>query len=281
MADTAQNLIAAAQAAGYAGLARRQLMQCFLAGVQNQVVEIATAGDLLYLTDFLFPNATSIIATDSNVEGLVLERVGGSFTSFEAPNLATVDLGNAFGYGIELLDCDTLISAGFPALITNGSFFFVDVNALLGSISCPLMQTCDTVEITNNPSLASLSLPSLTQLAGGTQYFSIQSNASLVSFSMDSFGSFATVNSLDIKSNPSLTTVSIPMVLPRNGCDMVFTNNALSAESVNHILSRGVANAAYTSGFMNLSGGTNAAPTGQGITDKNTLVARGCTITTN
>lgn len=32
---------------------------------------------------------------------------------------------------------------------------------------------------------------------------------------------------------------------------------------------------------LNISGGTNGAPTGQGITDKATLVARGATVTTN
>lgn len=32
---------------------------------------------------------------------------------------------------------------------------------------------------------------------------------------------------------------------------------------------------------INLSGGTNAAPTGQGLTDKATLITAGWTVTTN
>jgi hypothetical protein len=34
-------------------------------------------------------------------------------------------------------------------------------------------------------------------------------------------------------------------------------------------------------GFIKVEGGTNAGPTGQGVTDKNTMVARGVTVTTN
>ena len=34
-------------------------------------------------------------------------------------------------------------------------------------------------------------------------------------------------------------------------------------------------------GIINVGGTGNAAPTGQGITDKNTLISRGWTVTTN
>jgi len=60
----------------------------------------------------------------------------------------------------------------------------------------------------------------------------------------------------------------------------VFTNNALSADTVNVILARAVANTGFV-GTIQLDGGTNAAPTGQGITDKATLLTRGVTLTTN
>lgn len=58
--------------------------------------------------------------------------------------------------------------------------------------------------------------------------------------------------------------------------------NALNVASINALLAAFVA-ANKTTGTrtLNLSGGTNAAPTGQGITDKATLVSRGWTVTTN
>lgn len=66
--------------------------------------------------------------------------------------------------------------------------------------------------------------------------------------------------------------------------DVLLDGNALSAASVNSILA---AAALYESdyapgdGALDLSGGTNAAPTGQGLTDKATLISAGWTVTTN
>ena len=61
-------------------------------------------------------------------------------------------------------------------------------------------------------------------------------------------------------------------------------NNQLNQSSINAILSALVA-AGRTSAngacILNLGGGFNASPTGQGITDKATLISRGWTITTN
>ena len=59
-------------------------------------------------------------------------------------------------------------------------------------------------------------------------------------------------------------------------------NNQLTSTAVNAILTALVA-ANKTTGtrFLNLGGTGNAAPTGQGITDKATLVSRGWTVTTN
>jgi len=59
-------------------------------------------------------------------------------------------------------------------------------------------------------------------------------------------------------------------------------NNQLSAEAVNAILAAFVA-ANRTAGtrILNLGGIGNAAPTGQGLTDKATLISSGWTVTTN
>ena len=59
-------------------------------------------------------------------------------------------------------------------------------------------------------------------------------------------------------------------------------NNQLTSTAVNAILAAFVA-ANKTTGtrILNLGGTGNAAPTGQGITDKATLISRGWTVTTN
>jgi len=82
-------------------------------------------------------------------------------------------------------------------------------------------------------------------------------------------------------SNSSLTDVDLSSYLPTDNTHQDFSNCALTAASVNHILARCVANPAYIFGVVSLSGGTNAAPTGQGIMDRATLRRRGVVVTTN
>lgn len=83
------------------------------------------------------------------------------------------------------------------------------------------------------------------------------------------------------ETNAQLVNVSIPVFVPFNNTNILFDGCALSAASVNHILARCVLNAGYNSGLINLSGGTSAAPTGQGIVDKATLIGRGVGVNTN
>lgn len=60
--------------------------------------------------------------------------------------------------------------------------------------------------------------------------------------------------------------------------------NALDADSVNEVLSYMVAQfpeAVSGELILTLTGGTNAAPTGQGLINKATLISNGWTVTTN
>jgi hypothetical protein len=62
-----------------------------------------------------------------------------------------------------------------------------------------------------------------------------------------------------------------------------FGSNALPAAAVNQVLADCVVSLGISGRVVctvNLAGGTNAAPTGQGLTDKATLVAAGWTVTT-
>ncbi len=86
---------------------------------------------------------------------------------------------------------------------------------------------------------------------------------------------------IDAHACAAFTTLTMSNFLPTNGTTINFNGCALTAVSVNKILARAVANAAYISGTINTAGGTSSAPTGQGITDKATLIARGVTVLTN
>jgi len=59
-----------------------------------------------------------------------------------------------------------------------------------------------------------------------------------------------------------------------------FSNNSLDATSVNDVLQSADASGKLN-GNLYLEGGTNAAPTGAGITAKNNLIAKGWTVLTN
>lgn len=60
-----------------------------------------------------------------------------------------------------------------------------------------------------------------------------------------------------------------------------FSNNYLSSTEVNKVLADYRNYTTFTSGTLNLTGTNMGAPTGQGITDKNVLIARGVTVTTS
>lgn len=126
-------------------------------------------------------------------------------------------------------------------------------NAVLTALDfSSLISGSGDVQILGNAMLPGLSMPSLTTVTGS---FSCASNAALVAF-------------------------SAPNWLPTDGTSITFAGDALDDTSVNHILARCVA-AAVTTCVIDLSGGTNAAPTGQGAIDKADLITAGCTVVTN
>jgi len=86
---------------------------------------------------------------------------------------------------------------------------------------------------------------------------------------------------ITIANNTSLTTINLGAEFPDNGKNYTLNNNALNAATVNSVLALLVAEPSYVSGTVLLNGGTNAAPSGQGIADKATLIGRGVTVTTN
>lgn len=157
--------------------------------------------------------------------------------------------------------------------------FDIEAAVDLVSISWPnlttLTDTYADLIVSYCPLLTSVSLPAYTS---GDGRVTIASNDSLVSISLPAFVSAFELN---IKTNTALTTISLPSWSPVVFNEVDFGGNALSAATVNHILARAVASASFTSGTIILSGGTNAAPTGQGITDKAILQGRGVTVNTN
>lgn len=196
----------------------------------------------------LSSTALTALTTDFWITGPGGSGVGtGTLTTITLPSLATVS-----GF-FDIDSLPELASLDLTGLTTVGGGIFFDSLAILSAIALPSLTivTGDSV-IANCTLLASIDLPLMTALNGN----------------------------LDASNNPALVTVNVPVWLPTNGTTLDFSGDALDAASVNQILARCVASGVTTC-TIDLSGGTNAAPSGQGIIDKATLITAGNTVTTN
>jgi len=188
-------------------------------------------------------------------------------------------------------------SISLPALTTVGGLVNFDQMTALTSISMPLLASVgNDFRFSNTPALISLSVPSLVSIVGFIE--ADAQGAASVTFPVfnSSLGihmsGCTNLTSLSIPSaafilddflcsgNPLLTTVDIPNFVFTDGFNVDFSGCALNATSVNLILRRLVL-AGVSSDIIDLSGGTNAAPTGLGLTDKAALIVAGNTVTTN
>lgn len=146
------------------------------------------------------------------------------------------------------------------------------------------MEHCrDGIEIDGVPDLTDISFPNLVDVVPISGDYTTQLKINnLPSLTTVDLSALITVDGVfEITTNQLLTTINLASLVPTNETDYLFDGNALTAATVNAILARFVANASYVSGSIYLSGGTNAAPTGQGLTDVTTLRARGVTVTIN
>lgn len=183
----------------------------------------------------------------------------------------TIDTSYAFGFNtgvtrVSIPNATTLVPGPLGS-----SLSFQQMVSLL-EIDAPIVTSTALLRIRDNPVLTTISFPSLT---GGYNY-PWPGGSQLVTL-------FTIIN------NSALTTIDLGTFVPNSfgpykEHQANFSGNALTAASVNHILARFAANPSW--GFfygatLNLSGGTNAAPTGQGIIDKADLIARGANVTTN
>lgn len=209
----------------------------------------------------------------------------GYFIFTDAPGLltfsSTVSLSEG---GFEIDNNSTLQSVSFPNLTQidpTGAYFgvlFFDTDPSLASVSAPLLTIVGggSVHVTNSPALTTVNLDSLATV--GNQ-LSITGNTFLTSLSLPAL--VTATNLFDVSGCTSLSSLSIPVFVPTNTKNVNAANCALNATSVNLVLHRCVLNAGYVNGTVNLSGGTNAAPSGAGVADKATLIGRGVTVLTN
>ena len=178
----------------------------------------------------------------------------GSLASLSFPNLVSF-LNDGSNPEFTISDCVSLVSIDFPKLSLMEIPLSISGCAKLTTINLPALEEANGLYI-GSSAMTSLDLSALVT-AGGQ--------------GMD----------ISVTGNTVLESIDLSSLVPISKSKFYFSGNALTAESVNAILARFVANAEFVLGTVDLSGGTNAAPTGQGLTDVDTLRARGVTVKVN
>ena len=256
------------------------------------------------------PYSVNFLSTSINIFDIENDAVD----TFAFPNLAAIN-------NYLTLNNITLAQAlSFPSLVTlptgknitieNSSFTSLAFARLTGIAGTMLISSCTSLATLNLSALTSLT-GSLTvnataitsfssAITGGT--LSLTNNPSLTSVTMNSynapvarFQANAALSSLALSAaqylpaicygNTALANVTLNSnVYPYDngsGWQVNFSGCALPAATVNFILHRCALFGAGNGGSLNLSGGTNAAPTGQGLVDKAALIADGASVLTN
>lgn len=202
--------------------------------------------------------------------------IGVSATKVFFVNHELIGMSGPIDYG----DLGTLKNWGTPNLVNVGGSFSLRGNPLEILEIAALKTVGGDLRIFDslpNNYLSTAQYQAL-QSVGGVAYL-VDNCASI--YSLDAPAFVTATGGVRCSNNAVLANINLPVFLPTNGTDGDFSANALTATAVNHVLARYVASAGYVSGTLNLSGGSSAAPTGQGTTDKATLQSRGVTVNTN
>lgn len=219
------------------------------------------------------------------------------------PNLTSISLPVLSTVGLSLLlGANNLTGAlSLPALVSTSSDVQAQSNPLMTSFSAPLLTSVGgnftvassgittisvnslatiglTLQLQACAALTSISFPALTSVTGDTTF---ENCTALTSASFPVLVTAIANNIYDMRGDGCtiLSSLSVPQVVWNNDT-IEFSTDALNAASINQILARGVASGVTVCTF-NLAGGTNAAPSGQGIADKATLIGLGNAVNTN
>lgn len=242
----------------------------------------------LQYVDVNFSPTTMAALTTLSVP--LLAYVGGNFSPSTMGVLTTLSLpsltyvGGVFGAGTMA----ALTSLSAPQLAYVGGNFSPGTMALLTSLSLPILSYVGgNFNLGPMASLASVSLPSLKYLGVS---ISLSSMAALTSFSAPAMVNYAGTNITMNSANGNIASVVLGTVgtLKSMVTTINISGQKLDAASVNGILALLVSldgnNGTTLWGAgktLTINGGTNAAPSGQGVADKATLQGRGATVTTN
>jgi hypothetical protein len=246
-------------------------------------LQTVSSGTNAVVTQFQInaPNLTSLDL--SNLTSIGLTSSGASFgLTFKVTSLVNMSLPK-----LSSVAAATSIFCNFgpvnfsaPLLIATDGDIDFDNNTLLASLSLPAYQTNgELFDLHNCTALTTLSLPSLVSVVDTLRF---DGCTALTSVSCPSLTTISNIglNPFGSANCPLLTSTNFPVLICLDGLIYDLSGCTLNAASVNQLLARGVASGT-TSADYELNTPGNAAPTGQGIVDKATLITAGNTVNTN
>lgn len=200
------------------------------------------------LVDLQFNNNSAL--TTINISNLT--RIDRNLIISDAPLFNNLSIPNLTIVGGQMQVNETAISSlDFSNCTMNG--ISIGYNANLTSIDASAMTSINFTNISYNPNLTTLNLSSLTTTTG-----------------------------ISVHSNNLLSAINISSLNDING-DISFFGNNFSSNTINSLLAQFVAITPSLTGksiYLNTQQPA-APPTGQGITDKNTLIANGNSVSTD
>lgn len=167
-----------------------------------------------------------------------------ALTRFNAPLLTSVTT------DLELVANSSLTEVNFPLLATVGNDFEFDGNATTSFDHPNLISVGRELRVSSD-TITSINLDGLTTVGGDFRVECL-----------------------------NLTTMRLPSFTTWGGAQWSLLNSAFDEDTINYILEL-LDGLGVLAKFADLSGGTNAAPSGSGITALNNLLGKGWTVDTN
>jgi len=248
---------------------------------------------------------------------LPLLNQAGDFSVTNNYNITSVNLPVLnIAQSIVISNTNQLTSLTFPGLVSIDKSVFIYANAVLSDFSMPALSQVPGISLQVNPLLLSVSLPVLergdvslldnTAVTGvslpffTTGNFSISGSPSLADISLPfltsggvnitgpsllttvSLPSLAILSETAVTNNTDLTSFTIDAITGISGNSLNLSGNKLPTAQVNYILHQ-LAGITPTPEFkiFTLTQSVAAPPTGQGITDRGTLIAAPNTVITD
>ena len=214
----------------------------------------------------------------SSLKQLSFLNIGSTALTSIALNALSSNSNTSF----EIDNNPVLTSFSVPNL-TKSREIYLFINNALTSVSLPMLQTAEVISLSSNINLGNVNFQSLKSVNSLSLYSSAIASVS--------FPALTSAGRIQIDNNPNLASIqlqNLSVLLEQNDpyteeTYFTFFNNKLPTSQINSLLNKLVnLTPAVTGAYIRLNGQTPLAPpTGQGLTDRATLISRGNTVETD